>query len=109
MKNRPLRVGDLCVTVNSRTPLLNDGQLVVIVAISEGYRSFRGTPCPYVIRTVDGHCFGMIVGPDGVARFFQSTQTRASARQLRRIDPDADDVRDQSVERVGADALPATG
>jgi len=52
-----LKIGDLCVTINSKVPLLNEGHLVVILEINPGYRSFHGQSLPFLIRRLDGQVF----------------------------------------------------
>ena len=60
-RRRPLAVGDLCFTRNSRTSPRNNGLLVVIIQIAK-----RHDTNPYRIRRIDGQPFpvlGPVKGP----------------------------------------------
>ena len=97
-RRRPLAVGDLCFTRNSRTSPRNNGLLVVIIQIAT-----RSTANPYRIRRIDGQPFpvlGPVKGPHKVNTLSEAVTT---ARHLQRIDPDAPDARDlQVVQSVHA-------
>jgi hypothetical protein len=55
---RKHQVGDICVTVNTKHPAINDGVLVVIVGIDNSSMGFKNETTPYLIRRVDGQVFG---------------------------------------------------
>jgi len=60
-RRRPLALGDLCFTRNSRTSPRNNGLLVVIIQIAK-----RHDTNPYRIRRIDGQPFpvlGPVKGP----------------------------------------------
>lgn len=92
---RPLKVGDLCATVNTRTPAMNDGVLVVIVGAVHGRRDRRSELIPFDIRRVDGQPFGCTAGSDGVLKFYKSGIAQCAGSKLKRIRPDGVDPRDQ--------------
>lgn len=48
------RVGDVCLTINTNLPAVNDGILVVVLKVDFTMRCHRGVLCPYLIRRVDG-------------------------------------------------------
>jgi len=55
---RKHQVGDICVTVNTKHPAINDGVLVVIVGIDSSLMAFKDGTTPYLIRRVDGQVMG---------------------------------------------------
>lgn len=55
---RKHQVGDICVTVNTKHPAINDGVLVVIVWIDSSLMEFKDEKTPYLIRRVDGQVMG---------------------------------------------------
>ena len=92
VRQRPLAVGDLCLTRNSRTSARNNGLLVVIIQIAAW-----SSANPYRIRRIDGQPFpvlGPVKGPHHVNTLSEAVTT---ARHLQRIDPDALDARDLQV------------
>lgn len=58
---RKHQVGDICVTVNTKHPAINDGVLVVIVWIDSSLMEFKDEKTPYLIRRVDGQVMGSTV------------------------------------------------
>ncbi|MBP6644771.1 MAG: hypothetical protein KA207_02875 [Burkholderiaceae bacterium] len=52
------KVGDICITVNSAHPAINNGVLMVIIGIDPNRTSFEGESTPYLIRRVDGQVMG---------------------------------------------------
>jgi hypothetical protein len=86
---KPLKVGDLCVTVNTKYPAMNDGLLVVIVGINP--RSQQATP--YQIRRVDGQPFPLLGGMN----WFRFTTAKCHRSKLKPIDAAGKDMRDQLV------------
>jgi hypothetical protein len=54
---KSLKVGTVCITVNTNHPACNDGVLVVVVGINYAIRDKRGAPAPYWIRRLDGQPF----------------------------------------------------
>jgi hypothetical protein len=105
VRQRPLAVGDLCFTRNSRTSPRNNGLLVVIIQIAA-----RSSANPYRIRRIDGQPFpvlGPVKGPHHVNTLSEAVTT---ARHLQRIDPDALDARDLQVmqaRKAGLHEAPA--
>ena len=82
-----LNVGDLCVTINSKYPLLNEGSLIVVVAIDFSMKSYRGELVPYCIRRVDGQIFiatSCLI--TGKTRWGKYTEIWAARHHLRRVD-----------------------
>jgi hypothetical protein len=53
-----LKVGDVCITVNSSRPAINNGILMVILRIDPNCKGFNGESIPYLIRRVDGQALG---------------------------------------------------
>ena len=49
-----LKVGDVCLTINTDHPACNEGVLVVITAVNHTSRDARGNVVPYLIKRVDG-------------------------------------------------------
>ena len=82
-----LNVGDLCVTINSKYPLLNEGSLIVVVAIDFSMKSYQGELAPYRIRRVDGQIFiatSCLI--TGKTRWGKYTEIWAARHHLRRVD-----------------------
>lgn len=48
------KIGDVCLTKNTRCALVNNGVLVAISAIDPTVRNREGNPAPYLIRRIDG-------------------------------------------------------
>jgi hypothetical protein len=82
----PLQVGDLCVTQNTVVSGLNNGLLVVIIAINPWCN--EGTT-PYRIRRVDGQPIPSIRQTTGESVFFKGKECWSAGYKLRRIDPDS--------------------
>jgi len=94
---KQFKVGDLCLTCNTKASVLNDGLLVVIIAVDPP----QFCPEPYWIRRVDGQAFP-VAGPSkksGGLAFFKSYEVNAPASKLRKIDPDALDLADHRTAR----------
>lgn len=80
-----LVVGDLCITCNARASVLNNGLLVVIVAINP---TQNGGTTPYSIRRVDGQPIPTSQDPKtGNLSLFKEYETWAAGSKLRRVDP----------------------
>jgi len=88
MTPRPLQVGDLCITQNAVVSVLNNGLLVVIVAINPWCNDGA---TPYLIRRIDGQPIPSILRSSGESVFFKGKQCWSAGYKLRRIDPDAKD------------------
>ncbi len=88
-KNRPLQVGDLCITVNSDHPACNDGDLVTIIMIDHTQHHKKYGPVPYLVRRIDGLPHISTVSWDtdeqGWARCMDAW---CAGYKLQRIDPD---------------------
>lgn len=83
-----LAVGDVCITVNSAVPALNDGLLVEIVEIDPG---MNGGLSPYCIVRLDGEAFPAAKTlADGEVGFYQDYEIWAARRYLRKLRPDED-------------------
>ncbi|MBP6606480.1 MAG: hypothetical protein KA240_12410 [Nitrospira sp.] len=77
-------VGDLCVTQNTTASLLNNGLLVVILAIDP--TRFGGTT-PYLIRRIDGEQIPASLDMvSGVPNFFSGEIAWAAEHKLRPAD-----------------------
>lgn len=82
-----LKVGDICITVNSQVPALNDGLLVQIVAVDP---AMLGGDHPYCIVRLDGQPFPAARVPDtGEVDFFQDYEIWSVARYLRKLPPES--------------------
>ena len=93
-----LEVGDICITQNTRVPLLNNGLLVEIVAIDP---TLNGGLDPYIIRRIDGHRIPSTIDSSGVLQsFFANAQTGTSAHKLRRVDPEDTSRCEEKTERL---------
>lgn len=83
-----LEVGDVCITVNSAVPALNDGLLVEIVEIDPG---MNGGQSPYCIVRLDGQPFPAARKPtSGDVDFYLDYEIWAARRYLRKLRPDED-------------------
>ena len=86
--NRPLQVGDLCVTVNTNQPACNDGVLVVIHKIDHCQQDKKGTSTPYCIRRVDGLPHVSTLDKiSGKQRWFIHHNAWCTGYKLQRIEP----------------------
>jgi len=92
VRQRPLALGDLCFTRNSRTSPRNNGLLVVIIQIAA-----RSAANPYRIRRIDGQPFPVLGPVKGPHRVNTLTEAVTTARHLKRIEPNALDSRDLQV------------
>lgn len=79
---RPLRVGDVCITVNSEYPTLNNGVLVVVLFIDLD----RADGAVHLIERIDRLPLGSVVMPDGIPRLFQARRAWCVRRKLKPID-----------------------
>jgi len=94
--NAPLKVGDVCVTVNTRLPAINDGVLVVIVGVNHTIRSYRGEAAPYSIRRVDGQALGSTNDKvTGKLSWSKCTTAWCAGYKLKRVDDKGQDQRDK--------------
>jgi|GEM_PF-5979777 len=81
-----LNVGDLCVTRNANASLLNNGLLVVILAIDPAHYDGAAS---YLIRRIDGQRIPSTLDiASGIPRFFSYSEAWSSQHKLRRINPD---------------------
>ena len=93
-----LEVGDICITQNSRWPLLNNGLLVEIIAIDP---TLNGGRDPYMIRRIDGHRIPVkICQVSGGPIFFADDLACTSAHKLRRVDPEETTRCEEKTERL---------
>ncbi len=83
----PLQIGDLCITQNTVVSGLNNGQLVVIIAINPWCNDGA---TPYQIRRIDGQPIPSIMGPFGAPVFYKGKECWSAGYKLRRIDPNAE-------------------
>ncbi len=103
MSAGPLKVGDLCVTVNSRYPVVNNGLLVVIVEINPSIRGYRGEVWPYRIRRVDGQVLiATTCRTTGRLKWGKCVDAWCERRRLRRVDdtPDTVDAGQRQLELI---------
>ena len=84
----PLQVGDLCITQNTVVSGLNDGLMVVIIAINPWCNEGA---TPYRIRRIDGQPMPSLLSADGAPVFFKGKECWSAGYKLRRIDPNAED------------------
>ena len=82
-----LKVGDICLTVNSTHPAINDGVLMVVLAINPQVTSFQGESSPYLIRRVDGQVMGSTLCiATGKQVWGKSYESHCAGYKLKRID-----------------------
>ncbi len=88
-KNRPLQVGDLCITVNSDHPACNDGDLVTIISIDHTRNHAQYGPVPYLVRRIDGlpH-ISTVSWHTGEQNWANCMDAWCAGYKLKRIDPD---------------------
>lgn len=90
------KVGDVCITQNSRFPLLNDGHRVKIVAITSNFFAQYGEAVPYEIERVDGKAHAYTANiPTGVRNWYKVEVASCAEHRLRLappIDKAIDDV-----------------
>lgn len=72
MSKSPINVGTIAITRGSKVPLINDGVLVVVVAVGH-----RMNPNRYTIRRVDGQFLGLVSGA-----FYKHSTALISAARL---------------------------
>ena len=84
------KVGDICITVNTSYPAINNGVLVVIIGIDCTFTSYKGEPAPYLIRRVDGQVLGSTTctasGEHGWGKHYEA---HCAGYKLKRIDDQA--------------------
>ena len=85
-----LKVGQLCLTVNTQHPEHNDGLLVVVLAVSPTFRAGGGELTPYLIRGIDGMTFKSTTEQTAGKQM----QAWAPAYKLKPIDGEGLDARD---------------
>ncbi len=82
-----LKVGDLCITVNSEHSAANNGLLVVIIEIDQTVRGYRGEVAPYFIRRVDGQVIvSSICRVTGRQHWGKFTSVWCERHKLRKVD-----------------------
>ena len=91
-RNRRLKPGTVCVTLNTDHGVVNDGALVVVLRTD-----FLAFPeIPYRIARVDGQPLGSVRRADGGHDFFTKFEAWCSRRKLKPVD-DGTDLRDITV------------
>ena len=91
--NRPLQVGDLCITINSEHPACNDGDLVTIIKIDHTINDAREGRVPYLVRRIDGLPHISTVSRDtGVQGWAKCIDAWCAAHKLKRIEPESSDA-----------------
>ena len=104
-KIRPLQVGDICITVNSRYPGINNGLTVVIIVIDPVFKCFKGNPAPYVIRRIDGQVLGVTnCNMTDRMHWGKEMQAHCSAERLQRLPDPPDEVDYQVAMMLAVDA-----
>ena len=86
-----LKVGQLCLTVNTELSEHNDGLLVVVLTVNPTMRAGGGELTPYLIRRIDGMPFKR-AGEQAPGKQFEAW---AVAYKLKPIDDGGVDARDQ--------------
>lgn len=87
---QPLQVGDLCITCNTKASVLNNGLLVVIVAVDPS--RYDGTT-PYSIRRIDGQPIPSTKdAKTGNLMLFKEYNVWAPGSKLRRVDPEGPEL-----------------
>lgn len=82
-----LKVGDLCITVNTNMPAVNDGILVEIIGFNPTMKSSKGELVPYLIRRLDGSPFISTLHPtSGELRWCKAGDAWAAGYKLKRIE-----------------------
>jgi hypothetical protein len=100
---KSLAVGDLCITVNASSALLNNGLLVVIVSIDSTQRNHHGVPTPYKIKRIDGQPIPCSSNHrTGELHFFKLHEVWSVGRKLKRVDPKARDTRKEALAPLEA-------
>ncbi len=95
-KIRPLQVGDICITVNSKYPGINNGVMVTIIAIEPNHIDNKGVLHPYVIRRVDGQALGIVTRANKQLVWGKLLEANCTAERLQRL-PDPPDEVDHQV------------
>jgi len=79
------RIGDICITQNSKAPEVNNGQVVVIVGINPGFVGKDGVEEPYVIQRVDGRPHAVITDREsGALKWYRASTASCQERKLRK-------------------------
>lgn len=102
MSPRPLQVGDICMTVNSTRPAINNGVLMVIIAVNPTMRGFDHERVPYLIRRVDGQVMGSVQSnTTGLTLWGKVRESWCEGYKLKRVDdePEAGQVA-EDVQRL---------
>lgn len=81
------KIGDVCVTQNSRAAALNDGLLVVVVGVDPTFVGPDSEHAPYAIRRLDGQPFAFTRGLDGDLQFYRCSVVQAREKNLRKVVP----------------------
>lgn len=82
-----LKVGDICITVNTLCPAINNGVLMVVLDIDPTMTSFKGEPSPYLIRRVDGQVMGSTTCiASGKHQWGKHYEAHCAGYKLKRID-----------------------
>lgn len=85
--SKNLKIGDLCITVNTIMSGLNDGVLVEIIDINLLMKSSKGESVPYRIRRLDGSSFVSTSDPKtGELRWCKGNDAWAAGCKLKRIE-----------------------
>jgi hypothetical protein len=89
------KVGDVCITQNTRYPLLNDGQLVKILEIIPDAIDRQGQAVPYLIGRVDGGAHASIsVISTGLCSWYKYRLAKCAEYKLRLAPPPDEDLED---------------
>ena len=91
-RNRKLKPGTVCVTVNTDHWVVNDGALVVVLRAD--FLVFPKTP--YRIARVDGQPLGSVARAGGGNDYFTKLEAWCCRRKLKPVD-DSTDPRDTTV------------
>lgn len=107
-KNRPLQVGDLCITVNSDHPACNNGDLVTIIKIDHSRNDRREGPVPYLIRRIDGlpHISTVTWGT-GVQQWAKGIDAWCAAHKLKRVEGEPEINESDAACEARSPSLPA--
>ena len=83
------RVGDICITQNSRYPEVNDGVIVVVTRVDPGRTDRTGQVTPYWIERTDGLPLSLVNDArTGEPVWFRFKAAVCAESRLRKIRPD---------------------
>lgn len=83
------RVGDVCVTQNSRYPEVNNGVVVAITRIDPWRTDRHGQSVPYWIERTDGSPLALVnASRTGEPMWFRCKTAACAESRLRRLRPD---------------------